>query len=152
MLRILDIYPGSRSNIFPSRIPDPGSKYSRIRIRIRTRIQNFNFNSKKCRKKYDPKYFSQIRDLIFHPSRIHGSTRHRIPNPDPQYCIKEKNTGCRENRNESWESQSRQRTVVRIGSPHPLTRWRVCPPPPFGSGEGTHSLAEEGVGGGPNSD
>ncbi len=30
--------------------------------------------------------------------------------------------------------------------PQPLTRRRVCPPPPFGSGGGAHSLARKGVG------
>jgi hypothetical protein len=38
-----------------------------------------------------------------------------------------------------------------LGSPNPHTRRRVCPPP-FGSGGGRHSLAVEGVHGGPNSD
>jgi hypothetical protein len=27
------------------------------------------------------------RILIFYPSRIQGSKRHRIPDPEPQYCL-----------------------------------------------------------------
>ncbi len=38
--------------------------------------------------------------------------------------------------------------VVRIGTPNPLTRRWVCPPPPLVPG-GTHLLAGEGVGGVP---
>jgi hypothetical protein len=30
---------------------------------------------------------SRIRILIFYPSRIQGSKRHRISDPDPQHCI-----------------------------------------------------------------
>ncbi len=39
VLQIRDVYPGSRIRIFPSRIPDPGSKDSGSRIR--TRIKEF---------------------------------------------------------------------------------------------------------------
>jgi hypothetical protein len=31
---------------------------------------------------------SKIRILIFYPSRIQGSKRHRIPDPDPQHWLK----------------------------------------------------------------
>jgi hypothetical protein len=41
--------------------------------------------------------------------------------------------------------------VIRIGSPHPLTRKRLLLPPPMGCRGETYSLAGEGVGG-PNSD
>jgi hypothetical protein len=30
---------------------------------------------------------SRIRMLTFYPSRIQGSKRHRIPDPDPQHCF-----------------------------------------------------------------
>ncbi len=30
---------------------------------------------------------SRIRMLTFYPSRIQGSKRHRIPDPDPQHCL-----------------------------------------------------------------
>jgi hypothetical protein len=33
-----------------------------------------------------------------------------------------------------------------LGLPHPLSRRRVCPPPPFGPGGRAHSLAGEGLG------
>jgi hypothetical protein len=32
----------------------------------------------------------QIRMLTFYPSRLQGSKRHRIPDPDPQHCRKYK--------------------------------------------------------------
>jgi hypothetical protein len=71
------------------RIPDPnffhrgsriqGQKDSRIRIRIR--IKEFNyFNPKNVHPGSGPR----IRILIFYPSRIPGSKRHRIPDSDPQ--------------------------------------------------------------------
>ncbi len=59
-------------------IPDtiffhPGSELSASRIRI----EEF---------KHDPGCLSRIRMLTFYPSRIQGSKRHRIPDPDPQHC------------------------------------------------------------------
>ncbi len=64
----------------------------RIRIRIfpsRIRIKEFKyFNPKKwflSSKKYDPGCSSRIQILTFYPSRIQGSKRHRIPDPDPQH-------------------------------------------------------------------
>jgi hypothetical protein len=41
--------------------------------------------------------------------------------------------------------------LVQIETPHPLSRKRVCPPPPGTKGR-THSPSGEGVGGDPNSD
>jgi hypothetical protein len=40
-------------------------------------------------KKYDPVVHpeTRIRMLTFYPSRIQGSKRHLIPDPDPQHCI-----------------------------------------------------------------
>jgi hypothetical protein len=52
LLRIRDVYPGSRIRIFY--LPDPGSRAknvpgSRIRIRIRIRIKEFKYlNPKNC--------------------------------------------------------------------------------------------------------
>ncbi len=72
LLRI--VYPGSRSNFF-----HPGS-------RILIRIKEFNyFNPKNCFNALGIIYmirdvypWSRIRILIFYPSRIQGSIRHRI--------------------------------------------------------------------------
>jgi hypothetical protein len=77
---VRDVYPGS--DFFPSRIrtvtvPDPGSA-SKFQL----------FNPKKwflSSRKYDPGCSSRIRMLNFYPSRIQGSKRHRIPDPDPQH-------------------------------------------------------------------
>ncbi len=69
--------PGSRIRIFY--IPDPGS--TRFQIFIKEfKYLSFFFSSRK----YDPICSSRIRILIFYPSRIPGSKRHRIP--DPQHC------------------------------------------------------------------
>ncbi len=78
-LRIRDGYPGFE--FFPLRIriffiPDPYKKKLSI------------FNPKKwflSSRKYDPGCSSRIRILTFYPSRIQGSKRHRIP--DPQHCL-----------------------------------------------------------------
>jgi hypothetical protein len=72
------------SSFFHSRSRIQGQNDSRIRIRIK------EFKPKKLFQsswKYDPKCLSRIRILIFHPSRIPGSKRHRIPDPDPQQCF-----------------------------------------------------------------
>ncbi len=65
---MLNVYPGSRIRIFPSRI----------------RIKEFKyFNPKKLflsSRKYDPCCSSRIQILIFYPSRIPESKRHRIRN------------------------------------------------------------------------
>jgi hypothetical protein len=52
---------------------------------------------------------------------------------------------------QKYWSQSRQSTKLfiqssELGLPKPLTRRRVCPPPPLVPREGAHSLAREGVG------
>ncbi len=66
-------------------IPDPNNFISRIRIKI------FKYFSPKklfpSSRKYDPGCSSRIQILIFYPSRILGSKRHRIPDPDPQHCF-----------------------------------------------------------------
>ncbi len=65
-------HPKSRIQIFS--IPDPVSTSK-------------EFNPKKLilsSMKYKPGYSSQIRILTFYASRIQGSKRHRIP--DPQHC------------------------------------------------------------------
>jgi hypothetical protein len=91
MLRIRDVYPGShffhpgsRIRLFPSRIPDPNCFHPGSRIRIK---EFKYFNPKKwflSSRKYDPGCSSRIRILTFYPSRIPGSKRHPIP--DPQHC------------------------------------------------------------------
>ncbi len=89
--RIRDVYPGS--DFFPSQIPDlnclhPGSQIL---------IKEFKyFNPKKAKKWFLSSknmirvvhHGSRIRMLTFsHPgSRIQGSKRHPIPDPDPQHC------------------------------------------------------------------
>jgi hypothetical protein len=68
VLRIRDVYPGSRIRLFS--IPDPGSELFPSRIRIK----EFDyFNPKKwflSSRKYDPSCSSRIRILTFYPSRI----------------------------------------------------------------------------------
>jgi hypothetical protein len=63
--------------------------------RIRIRIKEFKyFNPPKIlflsSRKYDPKSLSRIRiphlDFLPIPARIQWSNKHRIPDPDPQYC------------------------------------------------------------------
>jgi hypothetical protein len=84
--------PDPGSDFFPSRIrtvsiPDPGSRIFIKEVKY--------FNPKKAKnwflssKKYDPGCSSRIRMLTFsHPgSRIQGSKRHPIPDPDPQHCF-----------------------------------------------------------------
>ncbi len=65
---------GSRIRIFF--IPDPGSASKNLSI-LTLKI----FLSSR---KYDPGCSSRIRILIFYPSRMQGSKRHWIPDPDPQ--------------------------------------------------------------------
>ncbi len=72
-------------------ILDPGSVFFPSRIRIK----DFKcFNPKKMflsSRKYDPSRSSRIRILIFfYPSRIQGSKRHRIPNPQHWYLRRHK--------------------------------------------------------------
>jgi hypothetical protein len=50
-------------------------------------------------RKYDPGCSSRIRipdpvrSLNFYPSRFQGSKRHRIPDPDPQHCMRRRDFG-----------------------------------------------------------
>ncbi len=73
-----------------SRIPDPNCLHPRSRIRIK---EFKYFNPKKPKawflssRKYDPGCSSRIRMLTFYPSRIQGSKRHWIPDPDPQHWL-----------------------------------------------------------------
>jgi hypothetical protein len=86
--RIRDVYTGSRIRLFS--IPDPNCLHPRSRILIK---EFKYFNPKKAKKwflsskKYDPGCSSRIRMLTFsHPgSRIQGSKRNPIPDPDPQH-------------------------------------------------------------------
>jgi hypothetical protein len=77
VLRIRDVYSGSRIRIFSS--PDPIFFYPGSTLK--------NLISQKVflsSRKYDPASgSSRIRILIFCPSRIQGSKRHRIRIPDP---------------------------------------------------------------------
>ncbi len=91
VLRILDVYPGSQIRLFS--IPDLNFFHPRSRIHMK---EFKNFNPKNCclsSRKYDPGCSSRIRIMIFtHPeSRIQGSKRHRILDPDPQHCFSEIN-------------------------------------------------------------
>jgi hypothetical protein len=70
-------HPGSRIRICS--IPDPGFASKELQY----------FNPKKwflSSRKYNPGCSSRIRILTLYPSRIQGSKRHRIPDPDPQHC------------------------------------------------------------------
>ncbi len=77
VLRIRDVYPGSRIRLFPSRIrtvsiPDPGSASKNLSILTP--------------KKWFPSSRKSGCWLSTIPgSRIQGSKRHRIPDPDPQH-------------------------------------------------------------------
>jgi hypothetical protein len=86
--------PDPRSDFFPSWILDPGSEL--FSSRIPDPHQRMYFSQKKwllSSKKYDLGCSSRISDpaygscLFTYPgSRIQGSKRHRIPDPDPQNC------------------------------------------------------------------
>jgi hypothetical protein len=81
---ILD--PGS--DFFPSLIPYPNCLHPRSRVRIKKNLSVLT--PKKwflSSRKYDPGCSSRIPDpdADFYPSRIPGSKRHRIPDPDPQH-------------------------------------------------------------------
>ncbi len=84
MWRIRDVYPGS--DFFPCRIrtvpiPDPGSSSKNLSILTPKKAKKWFLSSKK----YDPGCLSWIRMLTFYPSRIQGSKRHPIPDPEPQH-------------------------------------------------------------------
>jgi hypothetical protein len=70
-----------------SRSPDPNFFHPGSRICIKE-FKYFN-PKKRCLscQKYDPGCSSRFRILTFYPSRIPGSKRHRIPDPDPQHCM-----------------------------------------------------------------
>ncbi len=104
VLRIRDVYPGSRIRLFS--IPDPGSRIRTVSIpdpgsRILIKECKYFNPSKKQKKwflsskKYDPGCSSRIPDpdADFLPSRIpdpgsrgQKGTQSRIPDPDPQHC------------------------------------------------------------------
>ncbi len=99
VLRIRDVYPGSRIRLFS--IPDPGSELSPSRIPDpHQRIHVFKPQKKQkywflSSKKYDPGCSSRIPDPgsgcwlspIPDPgSRGQKGTQSRIPDPDPQHC------------------------------------------------------------------
>ncbi len=74
--------------IFPSRIQGPKDSGSR---QIRIRITEFNYFLPiklflSCRK-YDPGYLPRSQILNFCPSRIQGSKRHQVPDPDPHHWL-----------------------------------------------------------------
>jgi hypothetical protein len=61
------------------KIPDPGSKSASKNLSI--------FNPKNLGNMIRDVHLGS-RILIFYLSRIPGSKRHRIPDPDPQHCLK----------------------------------------------------------------
>ncbi len=74
-------HPGSRIRTVSN--PDPGSASKNLSILyILTKKKKWFLSSRK----YDPGCSSRIRRLTFYPSRIQGSKRQRIPDPDPQHC------------------------------------------------------------------
>jgi hypothetical protein len=68
VLRIRDVYPGFRIRIFS--IPDPGYPIKEFKY---FNLKEWFLNSRK----YDLGCSTRIRILIFYPSRIQGSKRHR---------------------------------------------------------------------------
>ncbi len=93
LLRIRDVYPGSRIRIFS--IPDPGSRVETIPDSgsiSRSASKNLSVLTKKLflsSRKYDPGCSSRIRILIFSPSQIPdpGIKKARIPDPDTQQWL-----------------------------------------------------------------
>ncbi len=84
--------PGCLSRIRLFSIPDPNFFHPGSRIHIK---EFKYFSPKNCilsSRKYDPGCSSRIRILVFYPSRIQWSKRHRIPDPDPQNTVR--NPGC----------------------------------------------------------
>jgi hypothetical protein len=89
VLRIRDVYPGSRIRLFS--IPDPGSELFPSRIRIK---EFKYFNPKKwflSSRKYDLGCSSRIRILTFYPSRIPDPGVKKAPDPGSRI----RNTDCR---------------------------------------------------------
>ena len=107
VLRIRNVYAGSK--FFSSQIRfffHPGSKFSK-KMFLSSR-------------KYDPGCSSRIRILIFYPSRIQGSKRHRIPDPDPQHCYQHRSTAVLTQMNltrTGFGKSPRIRTRKRTGNP-----------------------------------
>ncbi len=98
VLRIRDVYPGclSRIRIFSFRFPDQGSKiFPHLHKEFKFFDPNNLFLSPR---KYDPRCSSRIRTLIFYPSRIQGSKRHRI---------RIRKTGFHSGCDESWKKLKR---------------------------------------------
>jgi hypothetical protein len=82
LLRIQDVYPGSRIWIRIFSIPDTGYASKNFNSK------NFFLNSRK----YDPGCLSRIRSLIFLPiPRIQELKRNRIPDPDLRTLVSSKN-------------------------------------------------------------
>jgi hypothetical protein len=81
VLRIQDIYNGSRIRFFPSPILDPGLTSSRIRIRIKMKIILTQKLFLGFRKKMIWHVHPGSRIRILFPSRIQGSKKYRIPDP-----------------------------------------------------------------------
>ncbi len=73
-------HPGSRFQIFP--IPDSGSASKNLSILTPKMVLKLSEIWPGC----------SSRILIFYPSRIQGSERHRIP--DPEHCKKERRQFC----------------------------------------------------------
>ncbi len=74
-------------------IPDPGSDFSPSRIRIHTNEFKYFILTQKIAFKALGKFIRVVHRyrilirIFTHPgSRIQGSKRHRIPDPDPQHC------------------------------------------------------------------
>ncbi len=86
--------PGFFLNWIPIRIFNPGSKVKKFPDPgFASATKDFSiFYQKKLlisSRKYAPGFSSRIRILTFYPSRIQGSKRQRIPDPDPQHCFAE---------------------------------------------------------------
>ncbi len=82
--------PDPGSDFLPSRIrtvsiPDTGSASKYLSILTPKKPKKWFLSTRK----YDPGCSSRIPDpdADFYPSRIQGSKRHRIPDPDPQHCL-----------------------------------------------------------------
>jgi hypothetical protein len=98
VLRIRDVYTGSKIGMFPFRIPDPGSKRFRVPDPNHPK-RNLNILNPKAVSKLSEIFSGMfIQDPVFFPSQIpapdpvfRGQKKHkkntgsRIPDPDPQH-------------------------------------------------------------------
>jgi hypothetical protein len=87
MLRIWDVYPGSRIRLFS--IPDPRSEFFHPGSRIR--IKEFKYFNPKwflTSRKYDPSCSSRIRILTFYLSRIPDPGAQKAPDPGSRIRIR----------------------------------------------------------------